>query len=278
MADTRHLRLCGLQWHVVVAVPRPLRDAIGKTQLKHSLRTDSLALAQQLRWPIVQEFKRQLSHARGANGGVSDPLTQEAMHFGAAIKRDAALVESGALDPALRVPAGELLDDHVANVIAPKFGETAARKYQAIAVGRATPVMLHVDGWLGELSVKQDTKDDHSLAIRELSDWGKLKDHTTLQDITQKNAGEFAAYLLKEGNRKAPGEPMSRRTVAKRRSSLAAYWDCLRSAIICRKMPRTHGDVSALSHRRRATRSLASASSQMARCAAFSTRVNRTRF
>lgn len=229
MADTRHLRLCGLQWHVVVAVPRPLRSIIGQTQLKRSLRTDSLAFAQQLRWPVVQEFKLQLARAGRANGVAVDPLTREAIRFNEEIKRDDALIESGALNSELRVSAGELLDDHVSDVIAPKFGEAAARKYKAIASGRATPIMLHLEAWLGELTVKEDTKDDHRLAVRELTEWGKAKEnnHTTLQDVTQKVAGKFAAFLLKEGNRKAPGEPMSRRTVAKRRSSLAAYWDWL---------------------------------------------------
>ncbi|MFA5956138.1 DUF6538 domain-containing protein [Hyphomicrobium sp.] len=228
MADRKHLRLCGLQWHVIVAVPRSLQDIIGQTQLKRSLKTDSLTGAQDLRWTVVREFKRKIAGAkRLAKGTPGDALTQEAIRFNEEIKRDEARVESGELDPEMQVSAGELLDDLVSEVIAPKHGKAAARKYHAIASGKATPIMVHIEQWLGELTVNDDTKDDHRLALRELSEWGESQGHATLQGITQKVAGEFAAYLLTEGNRKARGQPMSRRTVAKRRSSLAAYWDWL---------------------------------------------------
>lgn len=234
VADRRHLRLCGLKWHVIVAVPHALRSICGASQLKRSLHTDSLTLAQKLRWPVLEGFKQIIEIARRSGNRQSTvPLSAEACLMSAAAKwapevqRDDRLLASGELDPEAVVPHREMLEMHVEEIVKPKHGLRLAQKFFGIASGIATPLGLHHEDWLGELTSNDDTKDDHRLALRELTAWGANQQFQTLQEISHKVAGSFATYLRKEGNRKAKGQPQNRKTTRKRCQSLAAYWDWL---------------------------------------------------
>jgi hypothetical protein len=98
------------KWRVTVAVPRHLRSALG-TRLKRSLRTDSLALANQLKWPIIAELKRTIDEAsRGKRG---DPLLTEAVELAAmrSMAEDNGDVDN--LDDGIRLRADELRGEPV---------------------------------------------------------------------------------------------------------------------------------------------------------------------
>ena len=80
-SDTRYLEKNHGKWRVTMAVPRDLQGKLG-TRLKHSLGTDSLAVANQLKWKVVGELKAEIDKARRGAGGTSsqsDRLTQEAL-------------------------------------------------------------------------------------------------------------------------------------------------------------------------------------------------------
>jgi hypothetical protein len=75
-ADTRYLEQKNGKWRVSIAVPRSLHVQLG-TRLKRPLRTDSLALANSLKWPIIADLRRQIDEAGRGNAG--DALTNEAV-------------------------------------------------------------------------------------------------------------------------------------------------------------------------------------------------------
>jgi len=76
-ADKRYLEWHGGRLRVVVSVPRNLQSKLGKSKLKRSLKTDSLRVANSLKWPIVSELMKQMRLA--AQGSVHDPLLEEAL-------------------------------------------------------------------------------------------------------------------------------------------------------------------------------------------------------
>ena len=57
--DTRYLFKRYNTWWVKVAVPRTLRDRLG-FDLRKSLKTHDLEVAQELRWEIVEQLKNQI--------------------------------------------------------------------------------------------------------------------------------------------------------------------------------------------------------------------------
>lgn len=63
--DKRYLELHRGKWRVTVAIPKELQGHFGTTRLKQSLKTDSLTVANQLKWPVVAEMKAALAQAAG---------------------------------------------------------------------------------------------------------------------------------------------------------------------------------------------------------------------
>jgi len=65
VSDSKYLFKRGQTWWVKVAVPRTLRDTLGR-DFRRSLHTDDLAAAQAIRQPVVDEFHREIELARQA--------------------------------------------------------------------------------------------------------------------------------------------------------------------------------------------------------------------
>lgn len=55
--DNRFLESKNGKWRVVVSVPKHLQKSMGKTKLKQSLGTDSLAVANELKWGVIKTLK-----------------------------------------------------------------------------------------------------------------------------------------------------------------------------------------------------------------------------
>ncbi len=61
--DTRYLFKRDKTWWVKLAVPRPLRDSLGY-DLRRSLQTHDLETAQEARWEVIEEFRKQIELAQ----------------------------------------------------------------------------------------------------------------------------------------------------------------------------------------------------------------------
>ncbi|WP_291375072.1 DUF6538 domain-containing protein [Devosia sp.] len=89
-SDKRFLEKHGDQWRVTIAVPRHLHGRLG-TRLKQSLQTDSLTVANRLKWAVIDRLRERIE--REMLGEATDP---------AALLREALLVRKdyeAALDP-----------------------------------------------------------------------------------------------------------------------------------------------------------------------------------
>ena len=63
------------QWYAVLEIPKALRQHFGKPRFVKSLRTDSQRVAEQRVLPVILEWKRQITIARGQNVDGDDLLT-----------------------------------------------------------------------------------------------------------------------------------------------------------------------------------------------------------
>src|SRR5690606_29249946 len=91
-SDRRYLeRMNGGRWRVVVPVPRDLQKAVGKTKLKEALNTDSLIVANQLKYSVIARLRASLNRYRAGSG--TDELTHEALALREALSRVARVSE-----------------------------------------------------------------------------------------------------------------------------------------------------------------------------------------
>lgn len=58
--DRRWLELHGGKWRVTYSVPARLRELVGATKIKRALKTDSLAVANELKFAVISTIKEQL--------------------------------------------------------------------------------------------------------------------------------------------------------------------------------------------------------------------------
>ncbi|MFY9295006.1 MAG: DUF6538 domain-containing protein [Methylorubrum rhodinum] len=101
-SDKRYLEQNGGKWRVTLAVPRDLKGKLG-TRLKRPLHTDSLTVANQIKWQVIGELKAEIDAARRGAGGATkgDALAREAMALAAQRARAHSYEEASDLDHAM---------------------------------------------------------------------------------------------------------------------------------------------------------------------------------
>ena len=70
----KHLEKRKLKWYAYVDVPAALREHFGKRKFLKSLGTDSLSLAEELKIPVVANWKKQIALAKKSGDGTGDAL------------------------------------------------------------------------------------------------------------------------------------------------------------------------------------------------------------
>jgi hypothetical protein len=152
-ADTRYLERQGNLWRVTVPVPRKLQAKVGKTKLKRCLKTDSLRVANSLKWPIVSELKKQIRLM--AQGTVHDPLLEEALLIREEFMRRDGADHNGfcpiseAITERAYALAGDPVDEdpNTGQPIFDQEREAQAGFYCKIATGQETPLTAFLDQW-----------------------------------------------------------------------------------------------------------------------------------
>lgn len=246
MADTRWLvRHNGHPtWHCVKDVPRPLQAAVGKRRLMASLRTHDLATAQARRWDVLARFERILSAARAETGAsvhveaglewrdtlarleAGDPAVVRA-HGGHGGPTDSGWWTGAPNEDALtpqdkaRINAEMALSLHVDGVKG-THGEEAAATLRDVALGRATPLLHHVDAWLSEGGakgpLKERTKSQYRTDVGRLEAWAKSAGVApTIEAFTKKVAGRYVSEMV-------TGAGLDPLTGNRRISAASAYW------------------------------------------------------
>jgi hypothetical protein len=227
-ASTTYLEKKNGKWRVTVAVPRDLHRKLG-TRLKQSLHTDSLALANKLKWQVVGELRAAIEHARSTTGKAA--LTREAVAIAAMRTRANDVGEKDELDEAIVLRAEEIAGkpqsvEHIPGV-GPVYQYDADRERQAhdfaaLARGDATPIELHHDHYLSQATTKRRTQADDKRAIKFLLAWcDKHRVKPVLQAITPRVATRFMDDLASVAGGQHPV------TLQKYLYRLSQYWKWL---------------------------------------------------
>ena len=167
--DRQFLELHRGKWRVSIAVPRDLQPKLG-TRLKRPLGTDSLAIANGVKWQVVAELRAEIEQARGRTVDKADPLVREALQLALLRQRARRQEEIDALDDAAsaRVDAmlGTPIDDHGGEPVYDDAKAARAKLYADISQGKATPIAIHHDQFITEAGNKARTEGDDRRAIK----------------------------------------------------------------------------------------------------------------
>jgi integrase len=229
-SDRRYLELKNGKWRVTMAVPRDLRNELG-SRLKRSLHTDSLAVANGVKWQVVSEFRAAIEGARNKGVG-KDPLRQEAMEVSEYRSRAQTEGEREMVEDSIRHRAEDLLGNPVRSDADPMTGnptyeydperQKRADAYFAIAIGRATPIELHHEAFLVQSTTKVRTKADDIRAIKYLRAWCERHGmEPALQVITRRTAVQFMDQMREVAGNQQPI------TLNKYLNRLSRYWQWL---------------------------------------------------
>jgi hypothetical protein len=104
-ADTTYLEKKNGKWRVTLAVPRALHKKLG-TRLKRHLHTDSLAVANRLKWQAVSELRAEITYAQTKSG--KGALVREAIELAAYRGRAAGPEEIASVEDAITFRAEEI--------------------------------------------------------------------------------------------------------------------------------------------------------------------------
>lgn len=226
--DRQYLELHRSKWRVTVSVPKLLQGRLG-TRLKHPLNTDSLAIANQLKWPIVNEMKATIAQAQGSG----TDLRAVAEEFRRQRERAQTDEEADEVETAISVTKDMILGKRVGIHVDPRTGEESERyapknekavsEFSKIIAGRATPLDSLHKQYMAQLTVKPRTQSDDLRALALLKRWCAEKGvDSYLQSFpTRRSAVAFADDL------QALEPNLSPVTLNKYLRRLSRYWQWL---------------------------------------------------
>jgi integrase len=208
-------------WYVRVQIPKHLWAAArGRRAFLKSLKTHDLNEANSLKHGWIAEFKRQIKALAQRRHDPMREIRERALSWRDAIERgkDRIIEET---------PEGtEYLSDYLesealdeAKELADSHGEAAADVFHRIITATTPPVAEHYERWLQQQTgdITAQTAAQHRMAVRHFLEWAG--EEISIGDVDRRRAGEYVDTLLQSG--------LSRKTVARRVSSLASLWQWL---------------------------------------------------
>jgi site-specific recombinase XerD len=225
----RWMEVRGRTFYAVQAVPRPLWARVGKRRLVKSLGTRDHHVAIARRHAALAEFQRTFDRVRSADARVEAALewrqTFAAFEHGDTSRFSAGTSDGPITDPdELRTIASVVLADEAEDIESER-GREAASAFVGIALGTATPLLLHMDAWLREGGAKGPlaarTRTQYRSDVRGLAEWAGTIGITTVEAITEIVAGRYVTeQLVARGVHWA--------TANRRITAASAYWRWLR--------------------------------------------------
>jgi integrase len=228
--DRQYLEQHRGKWRVTMAVPKGLQGQL-PTRLKHALNTDSLTIANQLKWPIVNEMRARIADAAAADGGTN--LRAVAEEFRRQLQKaesdsEAEAVKTGVsmtIDAVLGRPTGVEIDPATGEQ-EPVFDpgkEKLAKQFAKMVAGTATPIDEYHAQYKAQLTVKPRTKGDDERAIKLLKRWCELND---VEPFLQSFPSKRSAVRFVDGLQ-ALEPKLSPVTLNKYINRLSRYWQWL---------------------------------------------------
>ena len=180
--DTQYLEEHRKKWRVTISVPKHLHGQLG-TRLKRPLHTDSLTVANQLKWPIVNELTALIASAGAGHRPDMDLIASEFRQQLRHAKSDEAREE---IEEHISITAETLLGEPTGSTLHPATGEPlpvyasnrlkSSRRFVQLAEGTGTPIEQLHPQYLAQLTVKPRTLGDDTRAILLLRRWCDEKD------------------------------------------------------------------------------------------------------
>lgn len=217
---TPYLWQRGSTWYVRVPVPRPLRKHFGDVRLVRSLRTDSLAEANDLKWPVVAELKARIREAKRAANGLPPSLLDEAKRMRAALLKapddEQVLWTIEARLQALadkHAKPQDATDLHHEPPLPPQVADMAQ-----LVLGGAT-LEEASDAWLRS-AAKANTKDARESVLKAFaSAMGKGLDQIVVETVTRREALRAVEAWEQAG--------LASATIRQRVATLSALWNAM---------------------------------------------------
>lgn len=246
--DRQWLEMHSGKWRVTLSVPVRLQKVVGATKLKRSLHTDSLAVANQLKWGVIKDLKDRIrSFERAGNEtsrGVRERVLREAAELAVHLERYPAETRYEVAREHIEQRTYEILGAPVRyETVQPAYSEMdgyddsemrlpvhdparikLADDFVAVALHGGKPI-ANADGQYKDkrLKVSPRTKDDHDRALTMLTAWcienGRGDD---VGAVDEDVVTDFVAYL--ENTR-----GLAARTIKKYVSRLSLYFAYLKS-------------------------------------------------
>ena len=228
-SNKQFLERHGDRWRVVVSVPRRLHKVLG-TKLKRSLPTDSLSVANKVKWAVVQELKDEIDRASGKDPTEYAQVMREAVKVRAELatmngkqEDDERRFIAERATEILGAPIATMHDDETGPI--PSFDkgrEALARTYMAVAQGNAVPIYAFFSDYRSSLTVKARTANDLDRGMARLHKWMVAQEiPDDLRAVTTKVAKTFTESLAKFDGGLKPA------TVSKYLNRLKLFWDAM---------------------------------------------------
>ncbi|GAB5429175.1 MAG: hypothetical protein Devi2KO_26340 [Devosia indica] len=258
--DRMYLEMHSGKWRVTLSVPSGLQKAIGATKLKRSLGTDSLSLANELKWGVIKELKDTIKSFR-TNGtapsrGNRAVLMREAADIAKALSKHAPgdhidlsrdVVDTRVMDilgAPVRydmVEAGHDVDPEDVGTRIPVYDPSRVRladEFVAVALHGSVPIdNADADYRKVRLKVSPRTADDHDRALRLLTEFClETGRGDAVSAVDEDTVTDFVAHL--ENTR-----GMAARTIKKYVSRLSQYFAYLKSIRQIRSNPWKDAEV-----------------------------------
>jgi integrase len=213
-----------------MAVPKSLHGQL-QSRLKHPLNTDSLTIANQLKWPIVNEMRALIADATAKDGRPDLRLVAE--EFRRQLNKASDDREVEAIDAGISVTIESVLGEPIGVDVDPITGQEEplyspakvkqAEQFAKMVQGKATPIDHFHGQYMAQLTVKPRTKGDDERALRLLKRWCTEKDvEPFLQSFPSK---KLAVRFVDDLQGMEPN--LSPVTLNKYINRLSRYWQWL---------------------------------------------------
>jgi integrase len=213
---TQFLRLRNRIWYVSVPVPRSLRKHFGDVRLVRSLKTDSLAEANERKWIVIAELKAKIVTARRTVRGLPPSLREEAKRLREAL---------------IEAPNDETLlmaIDTRLEAIEDKRGEAAAIEVAQLAYGAAT-LEEAAAPWLAAASRESTRSARRSILDAFAATLGRGLDQIMVEKIGRPEALAVVQKWEAEG--------LASSTISNRVAVMSSLWSALLSRDVVQVNP-----------------------------------------
>ncbi len=176
---SKNIELINSTYYASMHVPSDVKDILGKSRLRKTLKTGDKRVAEQRARRIIAEWWDQIALARTKTGLQLDDVTREALIWKDDIASKTTDLEKEIIE--------SVLDDQTEDLIK-RFGAKKANDYYSIATGKAKPIAPFIPEWEAFIKNRINSK-TVSLYVADVTRFAK--EFTTFEQINKKGIREW---------------------------------------------------------------------------------------